>query len=196
MAPILNSFLIINCYYNKQEGGKAILFQTGFNTEVDFMWHKRKWVIIGIVAAVVILAAGILGGVAYAQSPTPSSTTGTGTGTGQTLLDRVATILGIDKTKLQDAVNQAERDMSVEKAKTSLDKQVQAGKITQKQEDDYLNWLKSRPTDVPPNLGIQGFGPGKMMGPRGGMMFRGGFPPFPGKPGTATPSPSATPSPK
>jgi hypothetical protein len=183
-------------------------FQVRLDTEVDNMWHKKKWIIIGVAVAVVVLAAGILGGVAYAQSPTPSSA-GIGAGTGKTLLERVATILGIDQAKLKDAVNQAEKDMSVDNAKAFLDKQFQAGKITQKQEDDYLNWLKSKPADLPANLGMgQGGRMGPMMGSQngmhqGGMGFGGGLPRFPGKvgpqatPGSPSPkvSPSATPSP-
>jgi hypothetical protein len=148
------------------------------------MWRKKKWVIIGVVAAVVILAVGILGGVAYAQSsPTP-----TGADQGKTLMGRVATILGIDQKKVEDAFSQAQKDMRTEAEKARLDQMVKNGKLTQKQADDYQSWMNSKP-DVPaiPNA-EPGMGKGRMGG------FGGGFPCFPGKMGANAPSPSASPT--
>lgn len=129
------------------------------------MWHKKKWVIIAVVAAVVILTIGILGGVAYAQPPTPS-----GTDSGKTLLGRVAAILGIEQQKVEEAFSQAQKDMQKDAQKARLEQMVKNGKLTQEQADKYQSWLDSRP-DVPKNLDI---GPGA--GFKRGMGFKGFFP--------------------
>jgi hypothetical protein len=148
------------------------------------MWRKKKWVIIAVVVAVVVLAAGILGGVAYAQAPTS-----TGKDTSKTLLGRVATILGIDQKKVEDAYSQAQKDMRNEGEKARLDQMVKDGKLTQEQADKYQSWLNSRP-NVPANLdGVPRMGMGK-----GRMGFGGGFPCFPGNMGGKAPAPSATPT--
>lgn len=141
------------------------------------MWRKRKWIIVAVVAAVVILTAGIIGGVAYAQTTsTPESTQTT---PGKTFLARVAEILGIDQQKLEDAVAQAKKEMQDEALNQRLQALVEKGKITQEQADQYKQWWESRPSDFPAGLGIRGF-----------KGFRGGFhcnPWF-----NATPSPTAS----
>jgi uncharacterized membrane protein len=144
------------------------------------MWHKKKWIIISVVVAAVILVVGIVGGVAYAQTATP-----TAANSGKTLMGRVATILNIDQKKVEDAFAQAQKDMKNEAEKARLDKMVKDGKLTQDQADKYQSWENSRP-DVPANLDIK---PGA--GPRGGMGFRGGLPCFPGM--GAGPVPPGTP---
>ncbi len=150
------------------------------------MWHKKKWIIIAVAAAIVILVVGIIGGVAYAQtaSPTPSGTPKT------TLMGRVAQILGIDQTKLENAFTQAEKEQRDQAAKARLDALVKQGKITQQQADDYLKWLQSQP-NMPPGFNAQ---QGPMMGPKGHM----GFPGFHGLPGpSGTPkAPASTTPPK
>jgi hypothetical protein len=132
------------------------------------MWRKKKWVIIAVVAAVVVLAAGILGGVAYAQTPP-------GTDSSKTLLGRVAEKLGLDQKKVEDAFAQAQKDMKVEAEKARLDQMVKNGKLTQTQADEFQKWLDSRP-EVPANLG----GAPRMGMGKGRMGFPGGFPCFPG----------------
>jgi uncharacterized membrane protein len=130
------------------------------------MWRKRKWLIVAAVALVVILMAGIIGGVVYAQTTTPTPTPDN---QGKTLLARVADILGIDQQKLEDAYSQAKKEMSDEALTNRLDALVKAGKLTQEQADQYKQWWESRP-DVP-NItggkGLRGGGlgcyPGRMM---------------------------------
>ena len=130
------------------------------------MWRKRKWLIVAAVALVVILMAGIIGGVVYAQTTTPTPTPDN---QGKTLLARVADILGIDQQKLEDAYNQAKKEMSDEALTSKLDTLVKAGKLTQEQADQYKQWWESRP-DVPnitDGKALQGGGlgcyPGRMM---------------------------------
>jgi hypothetical protein len=154
------------------------------------MWRKKKWIIALILAALVIVVGGAVGGVVYAQSGDSSpGSPSTDTGAGKTFADRVATILGIDQATVEKAFTQAEKDMQNEKLSDRLQSLVQQGKLTQEQADQYKAWWQSRP-DVP-----QGLGPGP--GPRGPMSmgFQGGFRCFPGKGRLPPPLPSnSTPS--
>jgi len=106
--------------------------------------NKKKW-IAAIGGAVAVLAIGA--GAVMAQTPaTPAA--------GPSFLDRVAQKLGIDTSKLKDAITGAHNDQ--------IDAGVANGDLTQKQADA----MKQRLAD---HLG-DGFGPG--MGGRG---FKGGF---------------------
>lgn len=140
------------------------------------VFRKKKWMIVGIIAAIVVLVAGIVGGVVvYAQSTsTPSNNN-----TGKSFADRVATILGLDQTTVENAFTQARKEMKDEALTNRLNSLVAQGKLTQQQADQYKSWWESRP-DVPAISGLQG--------PRG---FRGGFR---CPPGFGQPAPSPTPS--
>jgi hypothetical protein len=155
------------------------------------MWRKKKWIIIGALAAIVILVAGIAGGVAYADSS--SGSTPSSSNPGKSLPDRVATILGLDQTTVENAFAQAQKDMQDEALNNRLQSLVSQGKLTQDQADSYKAWLQSKP-ELPQGLNLS---PG--LGPQGHMGFRGGFHGFPGKgvtpPPTNTPIPSSTTSP-
>ena len=144
------------------------------------MWRRKKWIIIAVTAAVVILAGGIVGVAAYAQTPTTPPASPTQPAASPTLLGRVAKILGIDQQKLQDAFTQAEKDQQNEAVTNRLNALVAQGKLTQKQADDYKAWLQSKP-NVPAGIGLPG-GPamGPLMGPKGHLGIPG-FRGFPGK---------------
>jgi hypothetical protein len=74
------------------------------------------------------------------------------------LLTRVAGILGIDKQDLENAFQQAQRELREKALDTRLQELVNQGAWTQQQADAYKAWIKARP-DVPPlQLGRQ-FGP-------------------------------------
>lgn len=149
------------------------------------MWRKKKWIIIGVLAAVIILTAGIVGAaVINAQTPSPSPTpTPTTTNPQKALADRVAAILGTDPAKTESAFTQAQKDLQNEALTNRLNSLVQQGKLTRQQADQYQQWWESRP-NVPAPLG-----------PQGHMGFRGGFKGMPGFGKIApSPSPSATPS--
>ena len=98
------------------------------------MRRSKKLIIVAVLAATAVLGA-IIGGVAFAQTGSASD------GSGNTLLARVAAILGIDQQKVEDAVAQAQSDMRDE----ALQKLVEQGRITQEQVDQYKAWLKARP---------------------------------------------------
>ncbi len=123
------------------------------------MWHRKKFIIIGVVGAL-LLAAGI-GGIAYAQS-------GNYDGPGA-MLDKVCDIYEqntnttIDRQALKDAFAQARegmrptapRDrplappphpkMDPEAMKDRLQALANEGKISQEQVDQYTAWLNAKP---------------------------------------------------
>ena len=142
------------------------------------MWRRRRWVILAAVAIIVVLVVGIIGGMAYAQTTTTPSTGSQG----KTLLARVASILGIDQKKLEDAYSQAKKEMSDEALTNRLKALVDQGKLTQDQADQYKKWWDSRPNvpNITDGQGLKG-------------LNGGGFRCFPGK-GRLAPTPSVTPS--
>ena len=99
-----------------------------------------------------------------------------GSAPGQTsLFARVATILGIQEQALKDAFTKAQREIQMEALTERLKKQVEQGKITQQQADQYLQWWQARPDSLPGHPWALGgrFGgpPGWFKGHRlGGMM--------------------------
>lgn len=113
------------------------------------MWRSKK-VIIAVVVAVVLLV-GSIGGVALAQTGSTSQDSG------KTLLARVATILGIDQKKVEDAFAQAQREMRDESLNNYLKNLIDQGKITQPQADEYKKWLQSRPDAAPYQQQLKGW---------------------------------------
>lgn len=119
------------------------------------MWFRRKIILIPL--GIAVLLAGSIAGIAFAQDSTDSS--------GNTLFARVATILGIDQTKLEDAFAQVQKEMRNEALTDYLDKLVEEGKITQSEADQYGSWWDSKPDaldKLAPGFGGRGggFGPG------------------------------------
>jgi hypothetical protein len=145
------------------------------------MFKKRKWIIISILAAVVVVALGVIGGAAYAQSGATNTAAATAPVDPQKVLaDKVAVILGIDAAKVEAAFAQAQKEMQSERqaamlkaAEARIDQMVTDGKISAEEAAKYKTWLESKPDVQLPVPGMQGgFGPGNC-GPRGG--FGGGF---------------------
>jgi hypothetical protein len=148
------------------------------------MWRNKKWALVIVVAVVIVMAAGIAGGVVYAQS----GSTDKPKNPKDTLMSRVAEKLGIDQSKLEDAFAQAEKELRQEAQSNRLKNLVDQGKITQEQADKYQEWLQSRP-DVPANLEAQ-----PDFNQRGPMGFKGVPRCFPGQGRFGpSPEPSATP---
>ncbi len=102
------------------------------------MWHKKKLILLAVLATTLVLAA-TLGGVALAQTGTTDNTSS------KTLIGRVATILGIDQQTVENAFTQARKDMQTEELDSYLKNLVAKDKITQEQADQYMTWWKSRP---------------------------------------------------
>ena len=119
------------------------------------MWKKRKFIIIGVVIALMAVVA--ITGIVLAQ-------TNTTTTSNKTFSARVAAILGIDEQTVKDAFTQAQREISEEGLNTRLQKLVEDGKLTQEQADQYKSWWESRPDTLLPDnrffgrFGMGGFG--------------------------------------
>jgi len=123
------------------------------------MLKSKKFIVISVIAAVVLIAG--VAGVALAQTGSAETQA-----EGKTLLGRVATILGIEQQKVEDAFKQATREMADEGLDAKLKAMVENGRITQEQADQYKSWWQARPDTelLAPKqfgrLGGRGFGPG------------------------------------
>ena len=117
---------------------------------------KKRFVLITMLLALLVGAA--IAVPALAQTPTQTLTP-TPPPPPQTLMARVAAILGITEQKLNDAFAQARRETSDEAIDRMLQKAVEKGRITQAQADQYKAWWKARPqTDLPRPFMGKGFG--------------------------------------
>lgn len=146
---------------------------------------SKKAKILGATLAVLALVvAGVVGVVAIASAEEPTPTpTATATTPQADLLARVAEILGLDKTKVEAAFNQARQEMAQKALQNALDRAVANGKITQAEADQIKAWWSQKPEVLNKGLlpGLKwGFG-GRM---RGGCLGWGKVAP--------TPAPSTT----
>jgi hypothetical protein len=154
------------------------------------MWRSKKFIIIAVLVATVVLAGSTAGVVLARAGSGGDSQTGVtpasdNVSQSKTLLARVAAILGIDQQKVEDAFTQARTEMRDEALDNYLNNLVAQGKITQAQADQYKAWVKSRPDmsqyqqqlkdwlgarpnipELSPGVGGRGF--------RGGMGLGGG----------------------
>jgi uncharacterized protein HemX len=151
------------------------------------MWRRKKFLIIGVLVAIILAAT--LGGFAVAQANdqgnTPTTTTKQASDNTNTLFNKVAEIYqantgtAIDPQELQKAFQQAGQELNSTALDDFLKKLVDSGKITQEQADQWKAWLQARP-DIPALFGggKNGcFGFGGMRGGRGGFGFKfGGSP--------------------
>lgn len=133
------------------------------------MKMRKSWKVVLAALLSAVLVGTVVGG-AVAQTATGDKSPA------NTLLSRVAQILGIDQQKLEDAFNQAQKEMQAEALDARLKNLVDQGTITQQQADQYKEWWQARPDVMLPGP-LGGFGPG-------------GHPPAPTS--TPTPTPSST----
>jgi vancomycin resistance protein YoaR len=114
------------------------------------MKKNKKILIISLVAVAVL--AITFGAVAIAHAADQG--TSPPQSANLTLYNKVAadyktnTGTAIDPAALQKAFQQAEKELATEARDAALQKMVAAGKITQKQADDYKNWLNSQPANA------------------------------------------------
>ncbi len=115
-----------------------------------------------IIAAVLVgvLLVGGIAGITMAQEGSA--------GSGQTLIARVAAILGIDQATVESAFAQAQKEMRTEALDSYLKDLVDEGKITQEEADQYREWWNARPE------ALDKLGPGFGFGGRGGGRHGGG----------------------
>lgn len=115
---------------------------------------SRRFRIIPLALAVVLLLGAVGVGAAFADDP-PS----TSTNYHDVFLSKLASILGIDEQKLTDAFTQARTEM--------IDQPVQDGRITQERAD----WMKQNLKDGSWGSGAMGMKRGGKMGGRMGGQF-------------------------
>jgi len=133
---------------------------------------RKRWMITSFLVG--LLTVGVAGGAVLANDDEDGSSI-------NGFAARVAGKLGIDQTQVEDAFKQAREEMADERIQAKLDAQVEAGRITQEQADEYIEWYQSRPYD---GIGIgernrtggQGFFK-RGRGSRGGFGHHGGVRP-------------------
>ncbi|GEM_PF-2710150 len=126
-------------------------------------------ILMGIILSLAILGATAGAALAQSTTDTPVTTNGTPTitATAQTattdtsgakmsredaFVQKLAIILGIDKAKVKDAVDQARREVVRDefdaRVKAKLDKLVASGKLTQAEADEIYAWVQARPASA------------------------------------------------
>ena len=124
---------------------------------------RKRWLFVPL--AVVVLMFGVAGGAALADGDETN-----GDSPLNSLVARVASILGLEEAVVQDAFDQAATELRDEALQNRLDSLVEGGQLTQEQADEQLEWYQSRPESIDP--GIRGI-PGH--GGKGGQMCGGGM---------------------
>jgi len=123
---------------------------------------KKRWLFIPLLLA--LLACGVTAGAILAFGG------GDGDSPVKSFASRVAGILGLEESKVQNAFNQAVNEARLDHLTRKLDRLVTDGSITQEQADEYLSWFQARPDGVLPGPHSRGFG---RHGLFGGRMFGG-----------------------
>lgn len=154
----------------------------------------RLKIILVVISAVLVVSLIVGGVVVFANTTTTTTTTNsTTTTTKNPFLTALAKKLGISVDQLTQDIQEARSEVQSQALKDRLQKLVDAGKLTQQQMDDYLNWWNSRPQLPSGVLGsnLSGLGNSFGSGYRGSEMgrFNKGFR-LPGQlpPVTSTPS--------
>tara|TARA_B100000315_G_scaffold75111_1_gene68787 strand:+ start:4230 stop:4712 length:483 start_codon:yes stop_codon:yes gene_type:complete len=112
---------------------------------------RKRWLFGLLVAG--LLALALTAGAVMAQSDGETGPLGA-----KTFAGRVAAILGLDESQVQDAINQASKEAREDKLQMKLDRMVEKGSITQEQADEYRDWRLSRPEGIMPKFQFRGFG--------------------------------------
>lgn len=144
---------------------------------------RKRWLVVAL--AVGALAAVIVGGTVLAQTAQED-----GDSPARSFVSRVATILGIEEDRVQDAFDQAAREMQDEALQQKLDRLVEAGKLAQAEADDIREWYESRPDALNKGFFAPGFGG---QGHHGWHKMWHGMGRWKGAPETASPEASPTP---
>ena len=122
------------------------------------MWKDKKFTILASVLAA-ILVIGASAGIVLAQNGDDGAGPHDGMlpGPEDSILPRVAQILGIDQQKLVEAFQQARAEYREQhpprqpNLEQRLEEAVQEGKLTQQQADEVKAWLAKRPANPKDN---------------------------------------------
>jgi len=102
-----------------------------------------KKVLVGIFAIAALLTGAITVGAVRAQDTDEGEDRAA-----KTILGRVAAILGLDDSTVEDAFNQARKDQQTQAYKESLDRHVESGHITAEEAEQQFLWFQSRPDSM------------------------------------------------
>jgi len=131
--------------------------------------NSRKKLIIG--ALVTTLA---LGGVLFGAMAVSADSEDAAAG-GETLMARVAAKLGISQESLENAFQEATREMMEERQNARLDRMVEEGVMTEDEANEFRAWWDARP-DMGEEFGRFGGIDGmRGMAPRGRLAGAQGF---------------------
>ncbi len=103
------------------------------------LWKSKKFIFLAILAVVIL--AGSIGGIVYAQSEDDEEDVPTRVA----ILERVAEKLGIDPQQLKDAFTEVIDEMQAEIQLKWLDKAVEEGLITEEEASACSEWWAARP---------------------------------------------------
>ena len=103
--------------------------------------RKLQIIIPMAIAVVAVTAIGL--SVAFAQENEK------GDSNASRLATKVADILGLDATVVDDAIKQAREELRGEAVQKKLNALIEKDRLTQEQADEYLNWIQSRPEGTP-----------------------------------------------
>jgi outer membrane murein-binding lipoprotein Lpp len=140
------------------------------------MWRRKRWLVVAVVAAVLVLA-GTISGVALAADDTDTNQPAAQS---EELWNRVAEIYQektgttLDLQALKDALAQVRSEQQTQALQDRLQELVQQDKITQEQADELLEWWQARP-DVMDGFGFKGTGFGGMRGWCGPRLMQNGI---------------------
>ena len=121
--------------------------------------NKRRWLYAFLLTGLLVI--GITGGAVLAHGGGEN-----GDSPVKSFASRVAGILGLDESQVQDAFKQARAEMQDEALQAKLDKMVESGRLTQEEADEYKEWYDSRPDTLTPGFGGRKFHFGQGFGGR------------------------------
>ena len=127
--------------------------------------NKRRWLYALILTGILVI--GITGGAVLAHGGGEN-----GDSPVKSFASRVAGILGLDESQVQDAFKQARAEVQDEALQAKLDKMVGKGRLTQEEADEYKEWYDSRPDTLTPGFGGRKFHFGQGFG---GLRFHHGM---------------------
>ncbi|MFH1383009.1 MAG: hypothetical protein ABIH70_09005 [Chloroflexota bacterium] len=132
---------------------------------------KKLKILVGVLAAVLLLAGGTVAVMAQDEPTTPPAVVAGA----NTTLTEVAGILGISETQLTDAIKQARQEVRDENITTALENAVANGSLTQAQADEISTWWSQRPEALNSGSMPFGFGPmGRAGRQMGGLRLQAG----------------------
>ena len=99
---------------------------------------RKGWIFVALIVGALALA--LTGSAALAQSSDSDGDSRKGK-----FAERVASILGLESSQVEDAMKQARTELRDEWLQQKLDAMVENGKITQEQADEYKTWVEARP---------------------------------------------------